>query len=282
MAQVRTATLLFLFAGTSTLISVMIITGSIQKLIQHTSRTVKDESREEALENIDFWRNVELEESDLPSNINETAAQTQVEYRKISVMETDIFYREAQPPEGVRSSGEAVVLLHGEGFSSKNWEELKTIGALAAMGHRVLAVDLPGHGNSSQGDPGDKADFLQELLTKLEVTKPVLVSPSSSGSYSIPFVIKYPQALGGFVPIAPVSTEKLKANAPELMIPTFITYGELDLDLGHRSREVLFARIPTSQIVPLPDANHAAYLDQPVLFHTLLYNFIQNIHARKA
>ncbi|XP_037777464.1 protein ABHD14B-like [Penaeus monodon] len=281
MPQVRTATLLLVFAGTSVLISAMIITGSIQKLL-HTTRAVKDESREEALENIDFWKTVELEENDLPSSINETASQAQVEPRTVSVMETDIFYREAQPPEGVRSSGEAVVLLHGAEFSSENWEELKTIGILAAMGHRVLAVDLPGYGKSSEGEPGDKADFLQELLLKLEAIKPILISPSMSGSYSIPFVIKYPQALGGFVPIAPVGTEKLKANAQELMIPTLITYGELDLELGHKSREVLFARIPTSQIVPLPDANHAAYLDQPVLFHTLLYNFIQNIHARKA
>lgn len=84
--------------------------------------------------------------------------------------------------------------------------------------YEYLYCHITGYGKSSEGEPGDKADFLQELLLKLEATKPILISPSMSGSYSIPFVIKYPQALGGFVPIAPVGTEKLKANAQELMV----------------------------------------------------------------
>ncbi|XP_042893506.1 protein ABHD14B-like [Penaeus japonicus] len=282
MPQVRTTTLLLVFVGMSVLISVLTITGSIQKLLQHNSRAVKDENMEKTLANIDFWKTVELESEDLPSNINETATQAQVESKTVNIMGIETFYRESQPPEGVVSSGEVVVLLHGAKFSSENWKELDTIGILAAMGHRVVAPDLPGYGETSKVEPGDKADFLQELFTKLEITKPILISPSMSGSYSIPFVIKYPQDLSGYVPIAPVDSEKLKANDPELMIPTLITYGELDMDLGHKSREVLFSRIPTSQIVPLPDANHDAYRDQPVLFHTLLYNFIKNIHARKA
>lgn len=54
------------------------------------------------------------------------------------------FYREAGPPEGVTGSGEVVVLLHGAAFQSKTWLDLNTINILAAMGHRVIAVDLPG------------------------------------------------------------------------------------------------------------------------------------------
>lgn len=57
---------------------------------------------------------------------------------------TNTFYREAHPPEGVPSSGEVVVLLHGAAFKSETWLKLNTINLLAAMGHRVVAIDLPG------------------------------------------------------------------------------------------------------------------------------------------
>lgn len=57
---------------------------------------------------------------------------------------SNTFYREALPPEGITSSGEVVVLLHGAAFQSKTWLDLNTINLLAAMGHRVIAIDLPG------------------------------------------------------------------------------------------------------------------------------------------
>ncbi len=52
-----------------------------------------------------------------------------------------VFYREAVPPEGVPVSGQSVLLLHGRAFSSETWEKLETLNILAALGHRVVAVD---------------------------------------------------------------------------------------------------------------------------------------------
>lgn len=37
-----------------------------------------------------------------------------------------------------------VVLLHGQAFTSKTWEELGTMALLAANGYQALAMDLPG------------------------------------------------------------------------------------------------------------------------------------------
>ena len=64
-------------------------------------------------------------------------------------------------------------------------------------------------------------------------------------------------------------------------VPTLIIYGEKDTGLGHASRDDL-SNIPTSQAVELPEARHPAYLDQPDMFHTLLYNFIKQVHAHRA
>ena len=38
-----------------------------------------------------------------------------------------------------------VVLLHGAAFKSETWLNLGTINILAAMGHHVIALDLPGN-----------------------------------------------------------------------------------------------------------------------------------------
>uniref|UniRef100_A0A8B9HM50 Peptidase M20 dimerisation domain-containing protein n=1 Tax=Astyanax mexicanus TaxID=7994 RepID=A0A8B9HM50_ASTMX len=41
-----------------------------------------------------------------------------------------------------------VVLLHGQAFTSKTWEELGTLSLLAANGYQALALDLPGRRTS--------------------------------------------------------------------------------------------------------------------------------------
>ncbi|XP_042240766.1 protein ABHD14B-like isoform X3 [Homarus americanus] len=228
-----------------------------------------------------FWRNFDFRSEQIPSQVNEAAQKVHVTNHTINIMGSNTFYREAQPPEGVASSGEVVVLLHGAAFNSKTWLDLHTIDLLAGMGHRVIAIDLPGFGKTPGPLTGDRADYLHSLLSNLKVTHPILVSPSMSGQFSILFINKYPQDLAGFVPVAPVSTQLIKEKAPELRVPTLIIYGENDRTLGHSSRDDLL-RIPTSQDIEIPQAKHPAYLDNPNLFHTLLYNFIKQVHAHRA
>jgi pimeloyl-ACP methyl ester carboxylesterase len=51
----------------------------------------------------------------------------------------------------------------------------------------------------------DHDTWLGKLLDRLSVTKPVVVSPSMSGTFSLPLVAAEPDRLAGFVAIAPVS-----------------------------------------------------------------------------
>ena len=37
-----------------------------------------------------------------------------------------------------------ILLLHGQAFTSENWVQLGTLNYLAAMGHRAVAIDIPG------------------------------------------------------------------------------------------------------------------------------------------
>ena len=54
-----------------------------------------------------------------------------------------VHYKETLPPSG-RSVDHSVFFLHGSSFSSKTWEDIKTLQLVAAMGYRAVAVDIPG------------------------------------------------------------------------------------------------------------------------------------------
>jgi pimeloyl-ACP methyl ester carboxylesterase len=56
----------------------------------------------------------------------------------------DVFYRKASPPDSVVPSGQAILLLHGRSFTSETWQKCGTMDIMAAVGHLVVAVDLPG------------------------------------------------------------------------------------------------------------------------------------------
>uniref|UniRef100_A0A0P4W786 Protein ABHD14A n=1 Tax=Scylla olivacea TaxID=85551 RepID=A0A0P4W786_SCYOL len=228
-----------------------------------------------------FWHTFDFQSESIPPAVVDAASKVTVITNNINIMGANTFYREAKPPAEVEPSGEVVLLLHGAAFKSANWVELNTVNLLAGMGHRVIAVDLPGYGESKQATVEDKAGYLLSLLTHLDANKPILVSPSMSGGFSIPFITQNPESLSGYVPVAPVGTKKGRAKYRELQVPTLIIYGEKDTGLGHLSRDDL-SNIPTSQAVELPGARHPAYLDQTNIFHTLLYNFIKQVHAHRA
>ena len=59
-----------------------------------------------------------------------------------------MFYRESLPQQ--QPPKQQVLLLHGVSFSSQTWQELGTLHYLSAMGHRAVAVDLPGTNFSSR------------------------------------------------------------------------------------------------------------------------------------
>ena len=80
--------------------------------------------------------------------------------------------------------GEPLVLLHGQGFSRRCWDPV--VEALAA--HRdVIAVDLPGHGESPRqpkgagNAPRDLAVAVGELLDQLGLPTAHVAGNSSGG-----------------------------------------------------------------------------------------------------
>ena len=99
--------------------------------------------------------------------------------------------------------GDAVVLLHGFGGSAEEWTRSGVLQALAAD-HRVLALDLPGHGRS--GKPHDPAKYGLEmvedvvrLLDHLKIRKAHVVGYSMGARLTAKLMVAHPERLSSIV-----------------------------------------------------------------------------------
>uniref|UniRef100_A0A8C4WVB1 Protein ABHD14A n=1 Tax=Eptatretus burgeri TaxID=7764 RepID=A0A8C4WVB1_EPTBU len=188
---------------------------------------------------------------------------------------TSVYTRQCTPS---KSMGKEILFLHGQAFSSQVWEDMGTLTFLAEHGFRSVAVDLPGHGLSEPvsilKDDKSKAYFLLALIKALRMQQTVLVSPSMSGMYSLPFLMEHSQYLSAFIPIAPVYTESYSTVAYKaVQTRTLIVYGDADRSLGTESLKHLMM-LPNHEIFKIPQAKHAAYMDQPILFQERILKFM--------
>lgn len=91
---------------------------------------------------------------------------------------------EIQVVEGGPRDGAPIVLVHCFTCAIDWWDELRP--GLEGGGHRVIAVDLLGHGGSEKPDDGysmeDQAEMLADVLRALEVRGATVVGHSLGGT----------------------------------------------------------------------------------------------------
>ena len=97
--------------------------------------------------------------------------------------------------------GIPLLFVHGIGSSLDTWGGIPAV--LAADPRAVLAVDLPGHGESSRG-PGDyslgaMACALRDLLDHLGIDRVHLVGHSLGGGVSMQFAYQFPDRVASIV-----------------------------------------------------------------------------------
>ncbi|RMH05440.1 MAG: alpha/beta hydrolase [Planctomycetota bacterium] len=167
----------------------------------------------------------------------------------------------------------AVVLLHGAAFSSATWEELGTGEALAAAGWRAIAVDLPGrHGSDPTPLPAE--DFLAALLDALDLPRAVILSPSASGRYALPFVARHPERAAALVAVAPVGVPQWLEELRDSPVPLLAIWSRDDRVVPAEHGDRLLAVFRHAEQVVYDGDVHPVYLARTEEFHRELIDFL--------
>lgn len=108
--------------------------------------------------------------------------------------------------------GEApLVFLHGLGSHLKFWRH--QLDHFAKLGHRVVALDLPGYGKSSKPASfpytmESFADVVREVVKALGIERPILVGHSMGGHTALSYAIRWPDEPRALVLTAPAGFEE--------------------------------------------------------------------------
>lgn len=194
-----------------------------------------------------------------------------IQERELSVVGSRVHCLDAGPRDAP-----ALLLLHGAAFTSETWRELGTLGLAEERGMRVIAVDLPGFGASPPSNAPPES-FLAALLVAAELERPVVVSPSMSGRFSLPAVTSTPGLFAGYVPVAPAGVPGFLDALGSADLPTLVLWGARDHVFPVDQGRALAAAMPRAELVVIEDADHACYLDQPERFHELLFGFVEGL-----
>jgi abhydrolase domain-containing protein 14 len=172
--------------------------------------------------------------------------------------------------------GRPVLLLHGASFQAETWRKIGTLELLAKDGFRVIALDLPGFGESPDAEV-DTETFLIDVLRELKIRKPAVVSPSMSGRFSLPLVIAAPPRTCGYVAVAPVAIPKYQSRLRRIVVPVLALWGEKDNVVPRAFQDMLAETAPYARKVTIAGAGHAAYMDDAKTFHAELLRFLEPI-----
>ncbi|KXZ54839.1 hypothetical protein GPECTOR_4g911 [Gonium pectorale] len=173
------------------------------------------------------------------------------------------------------------VFLHGAKYTSDFWLKLGTLQKVAESGVRAMAIDLPGFG-ATPALPYSDNNMRSELLkTVIEAAWPrvnstvILVSPSMSGRYSLPFLDRHGVMITSFVAVAPIGIKDWGGPWEDThkRVCALGVYGKNDALAGDAERLVRLFQFAWKVVIP--GAGHRSYEDKPDVFHKVLLTFMR-------
>jgi len=124
----------------------------------------------------------------------------EIEGLKIHYQRADASSPKASSTTSPSPAGRGVLFVHGTGCNGRLWE--RPMAALAGAGHECVAIDLPGHGQSSgYGFRGvvDHAHFVARLAEPLGWQRSVLAGHSLGGGVALAVALYDGDPLAGLL-----------------------------------------------------------------------------------
>lgn len=209
-----------------------------------------------------------------------TSVDAQAEGDKAAIEEAEISFQGSKLHLLIAGEPQnpTVLLLHGGRFSSETWRELGTLEVLAEAGFRAVAPDLPGFGRS-EPIKTPRTDYLASLLPLISQPPVVVVSPSMSGTFSLPLVARRPGYVAGYVPVAPAGIDEYFDELEGSQVPALIVWGSEDEVIPLREAKRLAKAFETHRELIFEGASHPCYLDRPEDFHRELLAFLEELQG---
>jgi pimeloyl-ACP methyl ester carboxylesterase len=119
---------------------------------------------------------------------------------------------------------QSLVFIHGSGSDHTAWSHQY---ARLHKKYNIVAIDLPGHGQSDgsgEADVGGYDLWVKKLLEIIDLKNTVLIGHSLGAAITLRFALNYPRKLAGIVlvgggikmPVNPFLLEFMKTNPPEV------------------------------------------------------------------
>ena len=125
----------------------------------------------------------------MPNELTEAATSRDVQTKKWS-----FHYNEA-------GEGPPLVFLHGSGPGATGWTNFRANIAPLAATNRVIAVDMPGWGQSDTATPEDRdhLEALELFLDALELERVALIGNSMGGMTALRFTAAHPERVSHLI-----------------------------------------------------------------------------------
>lgn len=130
-----------------------------------------------------------------------------------------------------RGTGEAVVLLHGNGSMLDDFASSGVVAELAKH-HRVIVFDRPGYGYSQRTedrvwDQKNQAELFYQAILALNIEAPILVGHSWGAMVAAALALSHPEAIKRLVLISGYYYPTPRLDAPIMSLPAVPVVGTL-------------------------------------------------------